>query len=380
MKNSSRFSQQLLTEKLNASERLDLLERVRLAESAVQKTTLSQYLTECHYTLSLALTMAAPSALSRGLTRIDGRLYPQRLRKWDFDCQTEHLDVIRRVCGARSLFSPTIHLSYLAKSLVYNLRDEQMVRLFDRVAVVDRVQAILDVLAADEAVRRKYKFSQLVVQDFDPRVPGSLTRSRIPDSRYVRTARDGRSRSLALIYEYKAAHKLSTTHLQVALANKNLFREVLKRWPAESSTRVDGTKTLADAENIIAMSLVQTYDYMVRAGVSYGYVSSGRAIIFLYVPPYDMGTLYCHGSIPSHDVHDARHSQQDGGFLNGGLGQTSVAKLASFCLLSLTTPVVQGDELRARLAWIESGGMSNVLESTKEEHRRIHGLKMMSSE
>ncbi|KAM3547650.1 hypothetical protein ARSEF4850_009890, partial [Beauveria asiatica] len=73
-----------------------------------QRTTLAEYLYNCHFDLYQKLRLAGPSESSTGLaTSVDGKYYPRWLRPWHAftDSQRqEHFDDIIRICGERRLF------------------------------------------------------------------------------------------------------------------------------------------------------------------------------------------------------------------------------------------------------------------------------------
>ncbi|KAM3547725.1 hypothetical protein ARSEF4850_009843, partial [Beauveria asiatica] len=68
-----------------------------------QRTTLPEYLYNCHFDLYQKLRLAGPSESSTGLaTSVDGKYYPRWLRPWHAftDSQRqEHFDDIIRICG-----------------------------------------------------------------------------------------------------------------------------------------------------------------------------------------------------------------------------------------------------------------------------------------
>ncbi|KAM3560556.1 hypothetical protein ARSEF4850_003599 [Beauveria asiatica] len=73
-----------------------------------QKTTLTEYLHNCHFDIYQKLRLAGASESSTGLaTSVDGKYYPKWLRPWtDFSAhhRQEHLNDIIRICGEGRVF------------------------------------------------------------------------------------------------------------------------------------------------------------------------------------------------------------------------------------------------------------------------------------
>ncbi|KAL1976103.1 hypothetical protein VTN31DRAFT_2385 [Thermomyces dupontii] len=118
--------------------------------------------------------------------------------------------------------------------------------------------------------------------------------------------------------EYKAAHKLRAETIAQVLASppSDLFFQVLLR---RESGRSDSKET---KEEIVAKVLCQTFDYMIRSGVLYGYLSSGHSLILLKIEESAPWRLFFHYTPVTH-VRDfeARRSP--------------VAQLATLAMLAL---------------------------------------------
>ncbi|KAH6955977.1 hypothetical protein BKA56DRAFT_435795, partial [Ilyonectria sp. MPI-CAGE-AT-0026] len=72
-----------------------------------QRTTLEEYLYNCHFHLYKKLALADKSKSSTGFTKVEGKYYPKWLRPWTSFTNTQrqdHFEAIRRVCGKRRLF------------------------------------------------------------------------------------------------------------------------------------------------------------------------------------------------------------------------------------------------------------------------------------
>ncbi|KFA79380.1 hypothetical protein S40288_10402, partial [Stachybotrys chartarum IBT 40288] len=163
----------------------------------------------------------------------------------------------------------------------------------------------------------------------------------VPDEYTYRIRADGQT--LALVSDYKAAHKVAAAHVKQAVAKETLFMEVVEQINSnKSKTGAEQDRFLV--EQHIAMAMAQVYHYMFYHGVKYGRVAAGECSLFLYVDPTDPQTLYCHASVPGEDVGDfsaADWVEQ--------ISHTAVAQMTSFLLLSLESDALQGASLEASL-------------------------------
>lgn len=167
-----------------------------------------------------------------------------------------------------------------------------------------------------------------------------------PDGWGVRRQPDG-TESLAFVFDYKSVHKISVDHVKAAVANENFFTEVIERVNNCKSMNDDPLKEKKEAEQLIAMSMTQVFDYMVCFGVAYGFVAAGKSLLLLHIDRADIQTLYCHVCIPDQDVGELAVSTTE------SVSHTVVAQLASFCLLSFQSEALSGpflDEALKRAA------------------------------
>ncbi|KAI8715201.1 hypothetical protein NCS52_01027300 [Fusarium sp. LHS14.1] len=345
-----------------------------------QKTTLQEYLHNCHFYLYKQLGLADKSKSSTGFTKVEGKYYPKLLRPWTSFTNTQrqyHFEAIRTVCGNRRLF----HQESTTKDLgttIHRRRagNENAVDHFEKLAVEDSVQEILRLLWEEEEMREEFRCTELRfsnnIRDFtqqsddDPAREEELSERRHerrrrtgpnkrvaseqrvkapstkPDGAGIRT-RLGGDESLAFVYDYKAAHKVASEYLKPAVTNEKLFMEVIGR--ANSSRFRSGAELREQekAEEQIAMALTQVFDYMVRYGVAYGYIPAGKSLVFLHIDRSDPQTLYCHPCVPDEDVGES----SDGDWTDDKASYTAVAQLASFCLLSLRSEAPRGTSLDA---------------------------------
>ncbi|PGH20338.1 hypothetical protein AJ80_03606 [Polytolypa hystricis UAMH7299] len=344
-----------------------------------QKTTLDEYLYNCHFHLYKKLALASKSKCTTGFTRVEGKYYPKWLRPWiEFtnSQRQHHFEVIRRACGEKRLFYQESTTTDIGTSISRKpAGNENAIDYFETLAVEEPVWEILRPIYDEEGLRREYRFTGLRfsnnTRDFsqlsdvvqigeedtseerqerrrrtgpnkrvasEQRVKPPPTK---PDGLGVRTCPGG-DESLAFVYDYKAAHKFAVEYLKLALANEELFIEVIQRLNSGKSSNGKELQEREREEEGIAMALTQVFDYMVNYGVAYGYVASGKSLVFLHIDRADTQTLYYHLCVPDEEVGEPSINDW-----TNKVSRTAVAQLASFCLLSLRSDALEGGSLNA---------------------------------
>ncbi|KAL1956137.1 hypothetical protein VTO42DRAFT_7572 [Malbranchea cinnamomea] len=106
----------------------------------------------------------------------------------------------------------------------------------------------------------------------------------------MRQSADGETVVPIFLGEYKPARQLRAEAIAQVLASppSDLFFQVLRRKKFE---RVDSKGT---NEEIVAKALCQTFDYMIRSGLLYGYPSSGHMLIILKIEESAAWKLFFH--------------------------------------------------------------------------------------
>ncbi|KAH7247653.1 uncharacterized protein BKA55DRAFT_691780 [Fusarium redolens] len=352
-----------------------------------QRTTLEEYLYNCHFHLYKKLALADKSKSSTGFTKVEGKYYPKWLRPWTSFTNTQrqdHFEAIRRVCGERRLFHQESTTRDLG-STIHRKRagNENAVDHFEKLAVEDPVWEILHPVWDDEELCKEYRCMGLRfsnnIRDFTQPSDGVLvgeedlseerperrrrtgpnkrvaSEQRVkppatkPDGAGVRT-RLGGDESLTFVYDYKAAHKVALERLKPAVVKETLFMEVMERINSNKSLSDAELRGQDRAEELVAMALTQVFDYMVRYGVAYGYIAAGESLLFLHIDRANPQTLYCHPCVPDEDVGEA----SDGDWADDKVSYTAAAQLASFCLLSLRSEALKGASLDAALRKAEA--------------------------
>ncbi|KAK4073278.1 hypothetical protein Purlil1_13117 [Purpureocillium lilacinum] len=347
-----------------------------------RKTTLKEYLHNCHVHLYQKLVLADKSKSSTGLaTRVDGRYYPKWLRPWNSFTnyqRQQHFEDIRRVCGERRLFNQESTTRDIGSTLSRNQAgNENAIDRFEKLAVEDPVWEVLAPVWEEGGQHRQYEIMGLRfsnnIRDFTQPSDGSQSRDiDVTKERHVRRQRTGTSKraasvqgrknpplqpdgwgirtsldgeeSLAFVYDYKAAHKFALEYLKAALRRERLFMEVIELINSDQYKKDTELRETEKQEARIAMALTQVFNYMVWYGVAYGYVAAGESLVFLHFDRAEPQTLYYHLCVPDEAVGEA-----SAGDWGDQVSYTAVAQLASFCLLSVQSEALKGQSLDAAL-------------------------------
>ena len=140
------------------------------------------------------------------------------------------------------------------------------------------------------------------------------------------------SHKLLLVAEYKAAHKLSVQDLQTCLRPMNLANDVID--VSIFATEQEQKDHKADWR--IGCAVTQAYSDMIENGLEYCYITTGVALVFLWVRAKNPATVYYHLAIPNEDVDTNGYDWQ----------RTAVAQVLGLCLMAFQseqfTPRNQG--------------------------------------
>ena len=393
---SRRLAEQRVEEE-EASRRL-AEQRVEKSESRTRKTTLPEFLDACHIYLSLGLAVQEASLSTQGdPANARNKLRPEKIRSWtEFPQQLESIwrDLMDSDFVNERHFSS---LQYLEESgdkvRKRQLSSEDDLSFFERLTVEDQVALIIELLylsptlrasfclngsvnyhnhanmlssesieesieglrIADKQARRSKRLQSRKKQDRAKSVDSTRSvgsaASAAKDKAFNAPRADQfcvyntsnestetKVRVAAYIIEYKAPHKLSLGHIYRGLEDVDLEEVVLQQ---------DDESPQICSRRLIAAAISQTFSYMVRAGLEYGYVCTGEAFVFLRVPD-DPTTVYYFLSVPNRDVGDATGWQSDSDQKNR-LHLTAVGQVLAFTLQALRTPP-RNPEWRTRAA------------------------------
>ena len=154
----------------------------------------------------------------------------------------------------------------------------------------------------------------------------------------VYTKRQPTRRSYLLTVEYKPPHKVSTDNIKAGFRNMRLKDEVINR----STIPAGGEEKLQyNADRLVAAIATQTYHYMVENRLKYSYITTGEAIVFLYIAEEDPTILCYHVTVLKEDV---KNEEADLSF-----SLTAVSQVLSFCLMAFKSIARRGHPWRTGL-------------------------------
>ncbi|XP_044715978.1 ATP-dependent DNA helicase PIF1 [Hirsutella rhossiliensis] len=235
-------------------------EEAKAREEEAKKTTLEEYLYNCHFHLYTKLGFADKSKSSTGLaTRVDNKYYPKWLRPWNTFAsyqRHQHFDEIRRVCGATVSYDPA--------------GNENAVEYFEKIAVEVPVREILAPVWDQEGSHGEHRITMLRfshnVRDFTQPSDSRIGDDHPNEERQERRRPAGTTMRIASTREFQpppAAHKFAAAYLKATLAKEKLFSEVIARYNSNKYKSNAKLQEQEREETRIAMALTQVFDYMV---------------------------------------------------------------------------------------------------------------------
>ncbi|KAK0725655.1 hypothetical protein B0H67DRAFT_659353 [Lasiosphaeris hirsuta] len=267
------------------------------------------------------LVLAPNFQSTTGMTKVDGKFYPKRLRRWIHFASTlsqEHFDMAKSVCGERRLFYRMSSAMDSGTSIKRKAAgDENAIAFFEKTAVEATWAPLRNRVKSTGGSGRRRR-DETADQAGWIRAPHTLERQVEPGF------------CLRLQSSSQGRHRVSQ-------AGSSEGNAVYRGHQATPEQQVDKG---CPAGTLIAMALTQVFDYMVGFGVAYGYVAAGKSLIFLHIDKDVPQTLYYHLCIPSQDVLPS---------LVHTTSRTAVAQLLSFCLVSLQSKPQKGASLNAAL-------------------------------
>ena len=315
-------------------------------------TTFDEYIRACHEYSSLPLRAAHPSQSTKGsIPAPNGRLCPTELRNWT-DLHEEQASIYSRVRSylqseneAVARRFPSLEaLKEAGRTLCRTpISSEKRLEFIEESGKNTRVHDIIDALCQVPAARRDFSLGVSVRFDShsnalepDTTTHGGQssselsisTRRKQPDSFCIYREDEEKTR-LLLTAEYKPPHKLSVETLCAGLRPMKLWEEVVN---SETIPTEEGERLRHNATKLACAAVVQEYHVMIQTGLAYSFLSTGIALVLLYVPHDQPTTLYYRLCVPNRDV----DMQDNDSILRP---TTAVARILCLCLMSCRTPV-----------------------------------------
>ncbi|EEH20214.1 hypothetical protein PABG_02473 [Paracoccidioides brasiliensis Pb03] len=361
-----------------------------------EPTTLPVFLHACHE-LSLAIRIVTdPTRTTQGtVTNPVNRRVPSRITIWDtfIDEQMTVWETLNNYPSflTRKLFPSKHQLEYV-RQLITPITSEWDLRYYERDTVENQVRLVVDHIAENQDLREALGLQGSVSFESHTNLgpppakslsegvqqmsihPASETRSSprgngksrrrkeepVPVTggqadRFCIYRRDGEKHIPAIAIEYKAPHKLTQAEMSTGLTEEIQ--------PALDVIGQESDNVEFCCRRLVAAVITQLFSYMVRKGVRYGYVCTGEAFIFVYIPD-NPSSVQCALCIPGLDVQ---------GNNDDDLQLTAVAQILAFTVRALTSPTVpqQWHDIAAGLdVWPVE--YSDILEQTPQAARPKH--------
>jgi len=367
------------------AERRQIEAEQQLSEERLQtrETTLPEFLDVCHAHLFLGLTVQEDrdSSTKGDPANVDDKLRPDTIREWTgFPKEQVAIwkDIMDTAFVTERHFPPLLALKVFGKEVRERMLSSELnLSYFERQTVESRVASVVKQLHSNPRLRQIFCLNgdvtfenhantltdeSKVVADMEslsltqeqPRRSGRLAAKQSDKVRLLPPAqsparsqgatppRQSRPRAdqfcvyskgpggkvPGFIIEYKAPHKLSLAHINAGLQDMEVDQVV----------RYQQDETPEDiCRRVVAAVITQTFSYMIKGGLEYGYVCTGEAFIFLRVLPNDPSTAYYYLSVPKEDVGETTGWTGD---LNDDnrLHLTALGQVLAFTLRALRTP------------------------------------------
>ncbi|KAL8902668.1 MAG: hypothetical protein Q9207_004489 [Kuettlingeria erythrocarpa] len=330
-------------------------EELAASKEELQETTLEELLKLCYQHLDLNFQVETDPAKSTqgSITHPKGKHCPHYLRPW-----TEFLPLQSAAfaevyqefhpptCDPLRRFKNVNFIKNLATTITKKMASEADLRSFLERAVENFVMEIL------QSLGRSIEFhnhSNTLGQD--PEAFQERTEKYPYADQFCVYQKDGGQRKLLLVFEYKAPHKLTAEGLRVALQYPDSIDsdsdsddpdsgadsgepDSIDVWRIKDKRRIPkGYHRLIrhKAKELLAYAAIQTYHYMLESGCEYSAISTGEAMVFLWIKKEESSTLYYHLAEPGLEVRYGLEDASPGDFPHS---RTAIAQLLSFCVMA----------------------------------------------
>ncbi|KAI2615512.1 hypothetical protein GGR54DRAFT_612797 [Hypoxylon sp. NC1633] len=296
------------------AQRVQAEARADQAERLTRRTTLEEYLQACHQHVLTKISLITKGYLTSRtpITNPAKKHCPRILAAWDDFLRTQaHTieDITSHSPRDARLFENIGGLEGLGKRVHGRpVRDEVSLLIIENNCVEDPVRIILselknsdwthDSLSLPDGLNFQTPESNLRDETDGRDAAANRDSKLLTDQVCVIQNLDGRQQ-IAYFIQYKAPHKLHTTHFEQGLRQMSIVDEVVNK-PTIPTDEPDKSKHYAELLSTAAVT--QTYHYMLEAGLEYGYLTNGDAIVFLKIDWADPTKLFFHLAQPSREV------------------------------------------------------------------------------
>ncbi|KAG6176881.1 hypothetical protein E4U27_004739 [Claviceps purpurea] len=332
-------------EKAVKQERDVALQRLQEIDPLLQPSTLGDFIKECHVSLFSKLTIEPNAGRGSDVTMTNLRVKwrPEKVMQWT-DFLSEQRLIFDKVCEAfppelRAFPRPTTVRENGTK--IVPIADEKTLERFIGDSIEEPVKNIITELQEVDKLGRVCRgdvdVDFVIHPDRAKPLEMDTTPSRSIEPEPVRTRyciyRDGTTSTASAtslyVWEPEVPYTLTVQHLRAALRPTATFGEVAAG--AEGLAVENAGEPLqsdATAEKRVKRAVTQIYHNMMESCLEFGILTTGQAIVFLYVNWDDPQTLHYHIAEPALDV--ARASEGDAAFFS------AVGQYVAFTIMALT--------------------------------------------
>lgn len=348
-------------------------QQVEESNRRAQETTFEEFLKTCHEHLHKALRIERNLAwTTKGFTKPKNRYYPRRICPWESFPEVRQQVFDQAYCWFHPSDRPAPrkfgNISYYERigqdHCGRRLTSEGDLQFYERLAVEDQVTQVIRHLCENVQARKELKLEkgitfenhinslsdlaeevqQMALQT--PRQGSQLTtsvsssgsesdssvRPKKPNAdQFCVFKNQDSSRQLAFLVEYKPPFRLSADNLTRGF--RPLDFDYLLSTPTMPPQKEEGedpavteARLQYTAEQLVAAVVTQTFDYMIRSGLEYSYITTGEAFVFLHVREDDPSTAYYHLTMPGEDIDEAIDER----YPESAIGQVLSLALMSF--------------------------------------------------
>lgn len=272
--------------------------RKTLAE-VTQKTSLQEALRLWHTLYSDPKTFISRIKVNASqFTSPAGRVSPRYLHPW-FDFEQFHRQAWNEIVKA---INEAENPAFQTRSQYENEASEFMPRVFlrhEHQLVVYLIRTLEDrVVSIFKRMNYNITFQdpeKNPLVDLTNRVENMdlIERPSTPTARqYDKLCSIGEAQSdrPVMVIEYKAAHKLTPALFENFDSTRTYdMNSIFHRHKVATQ---EDERQQEVSEEVMAVVITQTFDYMIDQGVSYGYVTGGQAFLFLYYDPEEPQTVF----------------------------------------------------------------------------------------
>ncbi|KAL7938344.1 hypothetical protein V8C35DRAFT_150078 [Trichoderma chlorosporum] len=295
-------------EEANNGSQQSLQQSLQQHDEDGQLQDLHQYLSSCHNMNQAAQSFTGGSCCSQATTiEPEGKLYPKQIisspdfmdkqmKVWEAVLADDNSALLQKMFPSME----QVHDEYFSMEPVDG---ELTLCVFERLGVSKAVMNLLHGVLDDEVLSKAVGISgdiaygslePVIDSDAADNVPGSE-----PHCSFCVYSNTKCGRPLPLVgIEYRPTDFPMVREITTALADDIVpERDVIGR-------EDDGYTFVSGSKQVVTATITQLFDRMVESGVSYGYVYTGEAIIFMEIHD-DPSIVHCHVSVPDNDVsHD----------------------------------------------------------------------------